>query len=216
MQKEFPNQLTYVANVMVNPENLSQVLEIQTYLENRGIYTNLCTQQGKCFGKSEAVFDSTYIPQLRSVGLEMITRKIGGRLVVNSVSYLSQLPNIIGSEDYHCWEEPQGNSVLDIGPDGKVRYCNWINQGQNNTPPGEPIQKLIDKSILWSDFWDRSKTKTSMFCRGCSWSRRDRGVTSMVEFNPDIIVDTNLPNFNPNDINLQNIWVQAQMSVVPQ
>lgn len=212
MQNEFPNQLTYVANVMVNPENLSQVLEIQSYLEKRGINTNLCTQQGKCFGKSSAIFKSDDYVQLKQIGVEMISRKINGRMVVNSVSYLSQIPKIIGLEDYHCWDEPDGNPVLDIGPDGKVRYCNWINQGQDQTPPGESIQKLIDKSILWGDFWSRSKIVTSDLCGGCSWSRRDRGAAPMVEFNPDILKDTSLPDFDPEDPKLQNIWVQAQMS----
>ncbi len=211
MQNEFPNQLTYIANVMVNPENLAQVLEIQTYLEQRGIYTNLCTQQGKCFGKSNSIFKPNDFPQLRQIGVEMISRKISQKMVVNSVSYLSQLPKIIGAENYHCWDESEGNPVLDISPDGKVRYCNWTNQGQDETPPGESIQKLIDKSVLWGDFWSRSKMITSDLCGGCSWSRRDRGIIPMVDFNSDILKNTSLPNFDPEDPKLQNIWVQAQM-----
>lgn len=214
MQNEFPNQITYVANVMVNPDNLSQVPQIQTYLEQRGIYTNLCTQQGKCFGKSSAIFDSTHVSQLNNIAIEMIKRKINSKLVVNSVSYLSQLSKLIGAENYHCWEEPDGNSVIDISPDGKLRYCNWIDQNQNEGPPAEPIQNLVDKSILWSEFWSRSKSQTQKLCSGCSWSRRDRGITPMVEFNLDILKTANLPAFNPEDPKLQNIWTQAQMSVL--
>ena len=200
---------------MVTPDNLSQVPKIQTYLEERGIYTNLCTQQGKCFGKSKAIFDLTHVPELNSVGAKMIKRKINSKLVVNSVSYLSQLPKVIGAEDYHCWEEAQGNPVIDVGPDGKLRYCNWIDQERNDGPPGEPVENLINGSVSWDEFWSQSKSNTQKLCSGCSWSRRDRGLTPMVEFNSDILKMANQSTFNPKDPKLQNIWAQAQMSVLP-
>lgn len=211
MKKKYDNRITYIANVMVTPENLSSIPEIQAFLETEGIQTNLCTQQGKCFGESTAVFNSAHMLELSRVGTEMIRRKIRQGLVVNSVSYLSQLPGIIGMEDYHCWQEPDGSPVIDVGSDGKFRYCNWIGQNRPEGPPGVNGKKLIDGTISWDEFWLRSKETTAMLCKGCSWSRRDRGIKPMVSFNPNILKESNLPFFDPQELRLQNIWVQAQM-----
>lgn len=209
IQMEFPDQFIYVANVMVTPKNLSSVLEIQRFLMKRGIFTNLCTQQGKCFGEKEAVFDDSFMPQLKEVGVEMIRRKIGGGLVVNSVAFLSQLSGVIGREDYHCWEESEGNPVIDVGPDGMIRYCSWIGQNLQGGPPGLPAELLIRGEVSWNEFQHRSKEATAKLCGGCSWSRRDR-TPGMVEFNEQIREGRNLPDFDPGDPNLQNFWVKAQ------
>lgn len=128
--------------------------------------------------------------------------KMDGRYVVNSASYLSQFPRIIGMEDYRCWEEP----------DGKLRYCNWIGREQGGEPPGKHIQDLMNGIVTWDEFWSQSKSTTAILCRGCSWSRRDRGLTQMVEFNSGILREANLATFDPEDPKLQNIWVQAQLS----
>ena len=143
----------------------------------------------------------------------MIQRKIDSGFVVNSVSFLSQLPQVIGREDYHCWEESEGNPVIDVGSNGNLRYCNWISQQEHDEPPGISIQDIMNETVTWDKFWRQSQEITETLCPGCSWSRRDRGLTPMVEFNPDIFRDANLPNFNPSDPKLQNIWVQAQLSV---
>lgn len=124
MQQEFPGLITYVANVMVTPENLTIIPTMQDLLENLGIYINLCTKQGKCFGEKEAIFNQDHLQVLNQLGVEMIKRKMDGKLVVNSAAYFSQFPGVIGMEDYHCWEQKYGHPVIDIGPDGKFRYCN--------------------------------------------------------------------------------------------
>lgn len=209
MQREFPDQFIYVANVMVTPKNLSSVLQIQRFLEERAIYTNLCTQQGRCFGEKGAMFDAGFMPQLKEVGAEMIRRKIGGGLVANSAAFLSQLPGVIGMEEYRCWEEPEGNPVIDVGPDGVIRYCSWIGQKLEGGPPGLPAELLIRGEVDWGEFQRRSRETTARLCGGCSWSRRDR-TSGMVQFNEQIREGTNLPDFDPRDPKLQNFWVKAQ------
>jgi MoaA/NifB/PqqE/SkfB family radical SAM enzyme len=214
MQKEFPDQITYVANVMITPSSLPRVLEIQKYLEERGVNTNLCTQQVKCFKKDgESVFNETNTPLLTSVAKEMIRRKISGNLVVNSVSYLSRLPSDVGFENYHCWEESDGNPVIDVAPDGMLRHCNWIGQDLRDGPPGIPIENIMNGNFSWENFFRLSKIITKKLCGGCSWSRRDR-MPDMVSFNQEILTGSDLPSFNPRDIKLQNLWVQAQESVL--
>ena len=213
MKQEYKDKITYIANVMVTPFNLDSIPEMQEFLEKEGIYTNLCTQQGKCFGAKKSIFNKKHIKMLKKVGVEMIKRKINKRLVVNSVAYLSQLSGIIGMEKYHCWEEPYGNPVIDVGSDGTLRFCNWIGQNQKKGVPGISLKQLIDKKMSWAEYWRLSKRTTQKLCTGCSWSRRDR-TENMVSFNPDIFTNSELPNINPQDTRLQNIWVEAQRSIM--
>ena len=214
MKEEYGDKIIYIANVMITPDNLPLISDIQTFLQKEEVYTNLCTIQEKCFGKSTAVFNISHLRGLSRVGVEMIRKKIEGKLVANSVSYLSQLPGIVGKEDYRCWEEPNGSPIIDVGPDGKFRYCNWIGQDRLGGPPGVNWQDLRDGITSWDEFWVRSKETTTMLCNGCSWSRRDRGIKPMVGFNPNTLKESNLLPFDPQDLRLQNIWVQAQLSIV--
>jgi hypothetical protein len=127
--------------------------------------------------------------------------------VVNSVAYLNQLPGIVGLEKYKCWLEPQGSPVLDFAPNGNLRYCNWIGQdGPDGTPSVDLTKEIEENRGLGPKTWKRSKKRTKQLCQGCSWSRRDRNMPPMVEFNHQLLqLDPTLPE-------LQNIWVQAQQS----
>ncbi|MBI5465483.1 radical SAM protein [Candidatus Gottesmanbacteria bacterium] len=212
LQKEYGDQIAYVANVMVAPENLSDIFKIQDFLRDNGIFTNLCTIQRLCFGEPGA-FNESHVPGLEDVGAEMIRRKLNGRQVVNSVNYLSQLPTILAFERYKCWEESRGSPVIDVAPSGSFRYCNWIGQSQPGGPPSMDSRGLIEEKIFWDEFWIASRETTKMLCRGCSWSRRDRGITPMIEFNEKIIEKAGLWPFNPLALECQNLWVQAQLSV---
>lgn len=213
MQEEYSDQIIYCANVMVSPGNLAQVLEIQTFLEQRGIFTNLCTQQGRCFGSSKSVFGPVHTIKLGEIAAEMISRKIKGKMVANSVSYLSQLAEIISSEQYHCWDEPNGNPVIDVGPEGVFYYCNWIGSKNNGVTLGISFQEIIGGRISLDNFHQKSRQVTQEFCPGCSWSRRDRSLIPMVGFNNKILEARNFPDFDPADPKLQNIWRQAQASL---
>jgi len=206
ISEEYGDKITYTANVMINPGNINSVLAIQTFLEERGIFTNICTQQMKCFNRIP-VFNKTHLPQLTNVALELIKRKINKRMIVNSVAYLSQLPGVVGLENYQCWKEPQGSPVLDFAPNGDLRYCNWIGQdGPDGTPAVDITEKIEKNQNLEPGIWKQSKKITKQLCQGCSWSRRDRNIRPMVEFNHKLLqLDLALPE-------LQNIWVQAQQS----
>lgn len=206
ISKEFGNKITYTANIMLNPANLSQVLSIQSFLEEKGIFTNICTQQMKCF-KAITVFNQTHLPKLTIIAQELVKRKTNQKKIVNSVSYLSQLPSIVGLEKYQCWQEPQGSPVLDFAPNGKLRYCNWIGEdGPANTPSVDITNAIEKNKSIAPKIWAQSKKITSQLCQGCSWSRRDRNMPPMVEFNHKLKkLDPTLPE-------LQNIWVQAQYS----
>ena len=206
ISEEFGDKITYTANVMLNPGNLQQVLAIQSFLEERNIFTNICTQQMKCFNDI-TVFNKTHLPKLTSVALEMVKRKVNKKMVVNSIAYLSQLPGIVGLENYQCWQEPEGSPVLDFAPNGSLRYCNWIGQdGPDGTPSVDITKEIKEKQSLGHEIWEQSKIITKQLCRGCSWSRRDRNMPLMVEFNHKLLqLDPTLPG-------LQNIWVQAQQS----
>lgn len=197
LQTEYGDHICYTANVMVCPENLNDVLAMQLYLQDRGIYTNLCTQQTKCFGE-EPVFSQNDFSRLEELARKMVARKLKGELVVNSVDYLSQLPGVIGREDYKCWKEKNGSPVIDIGPNGRARFCNWIGQDSLDGPPGIDIGQLMLGEVSWQEFFCQSKAMTSQLCGGCSWSRRDRNTEPMV-------------NTNPSSLELQNIWTQAQL-----
>lgn len=206
ISEEFGDKITYTANVMINPGNLQQVPAIQSFLEERNIFTNICTQQMKCFN-DVPVFNKTHLPRLTNIALKMIERKVNGGMVVNSVAYLSQLPGIVGLENYQCWQEPQGSPVLDFAPNGNLRYCNWIGQeGPDGTPSVDITKEIKENQELGSEIWDQSKKITKKLCQGCSWSRRDRNMPPMVEFNQKLSqLDPTLPK-------LQNIWFQAQQS----
>ena len=205
LQEEYGDQITYAANMMVTPESLGEVLDIQESLEGFGIYTNLCTQQVKCFGGKTAIFSEEEMPNLVVVGREMIRRKVEGRRVVNSVAYLSQLPGIIGRESYRCWDEPGGSPVVDVGHDGELRYCNWITRG------GVLINELISGTTSWKEFEMASRVYTQGNCIGCSWSRRDRNLPLMVPYNGSIFVEGDPLRDMVTRPELQNIWVQAQL-----
>lgn len=206
ISQEFGNRITYTANVMLNPANLSQVLAIQSFLEERDIFTNICTQQMKCF-HAKTVFNQTHLPKLTSVAQELIKRKTNQKKIVNSVPFLSQLPLIVGLEKYHCWQEPQGSPVLDFAPNGHLRYCNWIGaDGPANTPSVDITAAIEKNKSIDPTIWAQSKKITQKLCQGCSWSRRDRNMPPMVQFNHQLKkLDPTLPE-------LQNIWVQAQSS----
>lgn len=211
LQDEYGDKIIYTANVMVNSGNINSVLNIQTFLEERGIFTNICTQQMKCFNHTP-VFNKTHLPQLTKVALEMIKRKIKGGIVVNSVIYLSQLPGIIGWEKYQCWKEPQGSPVLDFAPNGNLRFCNWIGQdGPDGTPSVDISQQIKGNLILSSKIWKQSKKITKQLCGGCSWSRRDRNIEPIAKFNHEVF-NNEFFQLDPTLPKLQNIWVQAQQS----
>jgi len=206
ISEEFGDKITYTANVMLNPGNLQQVLAIQSFLEERNIFTNVCTQQMKCFNDIP-VFNETHLPQLTRIALEMIKRKINRKMVVNSVTYLSQLPGIVGLEQYKCWQEPQGSPVLDFAPNGNLRYCNWIGQdGPDGTPSIDITKEIEENKNLSPEIWEQSKKITRQLCQGCSWSRRDRNMPLMVEFNHKLL------HLDITPLEFQNIWVQAQQS----
>ena len=211
LQEEYADKITYTANVMVNPGNINSVLAIQTFLEKRGIFTNICTQQMKCFNRIP-VFDQTHLSQLTKAALELIKRKINRGMVVNSAIYLSQLPGIVGLENYQCWKEPQGSPVLDFAPNGNLRYCNWIGQdGPDGTPSVDISKQIKDNLVLGSEIWEQSKKITKQLCQGCSWSRRDRNIEPIAEFNHEIF-NNEFFQLDPTLFKLQNIWVQAQHS----
>ncbi len=97
--------------------------------------------------------------------------------------------------------------MLDFAPNGKLRYCNWIGQeGPDDTPSVDITKEVKENKDLGPEIWKQSKKITKKLCQGCGWSRRDRNIPSMVEFNHKLLqLDPNLPE-------LQNIWVQAQYS----
>lgn len=212
-EEGYGDQITFVANVMVTRESLPRIPQIQNFLEGKGVWTNLCTQQVKCFGKRVAIFNVHHMPELTMVAAEMIRRKIDGKLVVPSIAYLSQLPGVIGKENYKCWEEPKGSPVLDVGPDGKVRFCNWVGQKLEGGPPGVEREELRDGDVTWDEFWARSQETTKMLCGGCSWSRRNRGLPDMVKPNMELLLAQEIPLVDPSETRFQNLWVQAQQSV---
>lgn len=210
LRAEYGDRICYTANVMVCPENIDDVLEMQSYLQDRGIYTNLCIQQTKCFGE-EPIFDYENFPSLKEVALKMINRKLGGGLVVNSVNYLIQFTGVIGLEKYECWNENDGSPVIDIGPNGQVRFCNWIGQNSSDGPPGIDINQLMSGELSWQEFFHQSKEVTSQLCGGCSWSRRDRNIEPMIKIRLSGHQDENLLTLNPSFLKSQNIWTQAQL-----
>jgi len=196
IRKEYGDQITYGANVMISPENIADILTMQSYLQERKIYINICTQQTKCFGQSP-VFNQNDFPKLEEIAKELIARKHSGGLVANSTAYLSQLPGVIGLEEYKCWEEKDGSPVIDIGPNGQTRFCNWIGQESKDGPPKIDIKQLMSGEVSWQEFFRQSKEVTSQKCQGCSWSRRDRNIEPMVKIN--------FSSFES-----QNLWVKAQ------
>lgn len=208
LQQEFGDKITYAANVMLHPGNLDEVLKIQEFLEREGVYTNLCTQQTACFGE-KSVFDESHKNQLIEISLEMIRRKIQGGMVVNSVAYLSQLAYRAVKQSYHCWEEPNGSPILDIGPNGAVRFCNWIGNNDPEGPPGINIRRMMSGEISWPEFCGQSKQTTQERCSGCSWSRRDRS-EDMFSPNQQILGRREFQQVNPYAPESQNIWAQAQ------
>lgn len=210
IKKEYGEKILYIGNVMVTPQNLKEILKIQKYLEKEGIFTNLCTIQNFCFGK-ENPFRRNHIPILSKIAREFIRRKLNGSLIVNSVNYLSELPNVLAFEKYKCWEEEEHSPVIDIGPYGKFRYCNWITQQSTNRRLEIASEMIIEGKISWKNFWNLSRQTTKKLCKGCSWSRRDRNLPPMVEFNRKIFKKGDFPSLNPLDLKYQNIWVQAQL-----
>lgn len=74
---------------------------------------------------------------------------------------------------------------------------------------------MLNGDITWDEYYLESKEVTREKCTGCSWSNGDRGLDPpMVSFNPNILRSGSLPVFDQRDIRMQNIWVQAQMSVM--
>lgn len=220
VRERYGDQITFIANVMVTPTSLPEILEIQSFLEDNGVCTNLCTQQVKCFGATDSVFDASHTPELERVAVGMLRRKNRDRFnsnpsIVNSAAFLSQLPGIIGQEDYRCWEEFKGSPVIDVGSDGSIKYCNWIGQNSEGGTPGIPSEDLMDGRVTLDEFWAQSKETTKVHCRGCSWSRRDRVLPEMVKPNHEIL---KMAGIDPDELFMskyKNRWVQAQASLAP-
>lgn len=213
LRNNYKDKIIYMANVMITPINLPEIINIQNFLEERGIYINLCTKQRKCFGEKTSVFNDDNKADLQRTATELIKKKIKGKLIANSITYLSQLSDIISAEEYQCWKEPEGSPIIDVAPDGIFRFCNWIGQKSKNGPPGIKSDFLIKGFISWKDYWLKSKAATQRNCKGCSWSRRDRNNEPMVYWNCKLSKIADLKEIDINNVKYKNIWVQSQLLI---
>lgn len=181
LRQEYPDiPFMFVGNFMLDKSSIKKAVDVQQFLDEQDIWTNICPRQTACIGEKNPAalanaFDKTDRGDLEKFSgelLEIMASK-GGR-IINSVQYIRQLPDAMGLQKFKCWErEPQIPWSIDVEPDGRLT-CHWLEiSGILQNPEWINIKDLINGEKRWEDVVEvwRENVKN---CLGCSWSYQDR------------------------------------------
>lgn len=125
-----------VANIVLTPDNLEQIIPLYKELEKVGVYMTLCTLQWQChfFQRRDSKDFSRpltwkHIPKIEEVInfiLEREKRKIKEgkeRTVVNSSRFFRAMPYLGVAQPISCNNFSGPPGVFAVLPDGSLRHC---------------------------------------------------------------------------------------------
>lgn len=181
LRRENPDiPFMFVGNFMLDKSSIGRVAITQQFLEEQGIWTNICPRQTACIGEKDPLslanaFDEADRGDLEELScqmLEIMERK--GAKIVNSVQYIRQLPDTMGLQKFKCLErEPQTPWSIDVEPDGRLT-CHWLEiSGILQNPEWINIKDVMSGEKRWDDVVDKWRENVKN-CPGCSWSYQDR------------------------------------------